>query len=336
MITTQTWKILGNQKKDWLESFLELPGGIPSHDTFNRIFRSLDPEEFEKCFIDWVELLRKNISKEIVAIDGKTIRRSFDNANNELAVHIVSAWAKENGLSLGQVAVSEKSNEITAIPRLLQLLSLEDCIVTIDAMGCQKKIAEEICKQKADYVLELKKNHEKLFNKVEIFFEGHQSNQFRNLKYEYLETKDKNHGRVEIRRYWITEEIAGLNIDSAWTDLQSIGMVERIRITGEKTEREIHFYLTSLKADVKEFARAARGHWSIENSLHWVLDVTFREDDSRVRKDYGAQNLAMLKKIALNLIKANSTRKASMRSKRRIAALDQNFLLEILLDKSVS
>ena len=302
----------------------------------SRVFRSLDPEEFEKCFISWVELLRKNISKEIVAIDGKTIRRSFDKANGELAIHIVSAWGKENGLSLGQVAVSEKSNEITAIPKLLQLLSLEGCIITIDAMGCQKKIVKEIRRQKADYVLELKKNHEKLFNKVEIFFERHRENQFVNFKHKYLETKDKNHGRIEIRRYWITEDITDLDTDHAWTDLLSIGMVERIRIIGEKTEREVHFYLTSLKAEAKEFARAARGHWSIENSLHWVLDVIFREDESRVRKDYGAQNLAILKKIALNLIKVNSTQKASMRSKRRIAALNQNFLLEILLDKSVS
>jgi len=324
----------GKSKKEWLSTFLELPNGIPSHDTFNRLFRALIPEEFEKCFVSWVNSLRESISKEIVAIDGKTIRRSFDKASDQLAIHIVGAWARENELVLGQVAVDDKSNEITAIPKLLRLLDLEGCIVTIDAMGCQKKIAEEIRVQKADYVLELKKNHENLFNQISNFFSSHSTNNFSELEHDYSETKDAKHGRIEIRRYWITSDLMWLGVCAEWKDLQSIGMVQRTRIIGEKTENETHFYLTSLEPDAKQFARAARGHWSIENSMHWTLDVTFREDQSRARKDHAAQNAATLRKIALNIVKSNKSRKASIPRKRRMAALDESYLIQLLLEKT--
>ena len=325
----------GKAKEAWLSTFLTLANGIPSHDTFNRVFRALDPEAFEKCFVSWVNSLRETISKEIVAIDGKTVRRSFDNASGQSAIHIVGAWARENELVLGQVAVDDKSNEITAIPKLLRLLDLEGCIVTIDAMGCQKTIAVDIREQGADYVLELKKNHGNLFAATQTFFEGHSLEDFADLPHEYHETADGNHGRSEIRRYWITSEIAWSGAEADWQDLQSIAMVERIRTLGDKTETEIHFYLTSLNANAPQFARAARGHWSVENSLHWTLDVTFREDEARARKDHAAQNFATLRKIALNLIKTDKARKGSIRAKRRIAALDETYLLQLLLGTTI-
>jgi predicted transposase YbfD/YdcC len=325
----------GQAKAEWLSTFLALPNGIPSHDTFNRVFRALDPEAFEKCFVSWVNSLREMISKEIVAIDGKTLRRSFDNASGQSALHIVGAWARENELALGQVAVDDKSNEITAIPKLLRLLDLEGCIVTIDAMGCQKTIAGDIRDQGADYVLELKKNHGNLFAATQTFFEEQTLEDFADLPHEYHETIDGNHGRREIRRYWITSEIAWSGAEADWPDLQSIAMVERIRTLGDKTETEIHFYLTSLEAKAPQFARAVRGHWSVENSLHWTLDVTFREDEARARKDHAAQNFATLRKIALNLIKTDQSRTGSIRAKRRVATLDDTYLLQLLLGKAI-
>ena len=231
----------GKAKEDWLSTFLALPSGIPSHDTFKRVFRARDPEEFEKCFVSWVNSLRETISQEIVAIDGKTVRRSFDKASGQSAIPRIGAWARENELALGQVAVDDKSNEITAIPKLLRLVDLEGCIIPIEAMGGQKKIAVDIREQGADYVLELKKNQGNLFADMKTFCEGHGLENFADFQHESYDTTDRNHGRIEIRRYWLTSDIAWSGAEAEWKDWQSIAMVERIRMIGDKTEREIHF-----------------------------------------------------------------------------------------------
>lgn len=327
----------GIEKEEWLSELIDLENGIPSHDTFGRVFGLIDPEEFQICFSNWVESLRKHISREIVAIDGKTIRRSFDKANNELPFHIVSAWANENELSLGQVQVDKKSNEINAIPRLLKLLALEGCIVTLDAMGCQKKITKEIRKKKADYVLVLKSNQKNLYGRAKAFFEEHEKNGYKDPDFEFFETKSKSHGRDEHRRYYLTTKTNFLQPASGWTDLNSVGMIEATRTVNGKTSTQTRFFISSLTKDsVSDFSRAVRCHWGIENKLHWILDVCMREDESRVRKNYAAQNLAALRKIALNLIKMEKSTKKSFRVKKLKASWSEKYALSVLLGKNVN
>jgi len=327
----------GKCHEEWLSTFLDLEGGIPSHDTIGRVFGILDPHEFQQCFISWVETLRKPIEGEIISVDGKTLRRSFDKANGDLPFHIVSAWANENGLSLGQQQVIGKSNEITAIPELLKLLALDGCIVTIDAMGCQKEITKQIRDKKADYVLALKDNHKNLHRRAKSFFKEHEKNNFADPRVESYKTSEKDHGRFEERSYYFTTEINCLLPFEDWSDLHSVGMVVARRTIKGKTSTQTRYYISSLKENsIADFSRAVRVHWGIENKLHWILDVCMREDQSRVRKNYAAQNFAALRKIALNLIKLDKTPKKSFRLKKYRASLLPEYALSCLVNKIIN
>lgn len=320
----------GRAKEAWLRTFLPLPNGIPSHDTFGRVFAALDPRQFAECFRHWTESLRRRIAQEIVALDGKTLRRSHDRRRGKGAIHLVSAWARENGLVLGQLKVADKSNEITAIPELLRALELTGCIVTIDAMGAQKQIAQEIVEAEADYVLALKGNHERLHEEVATFLRDARERKFKKVPHSFLESVEKDHGRIETRRFWITEKIDWLEDRQKWEGLRSVGMVETIRELGAETSTETRFFLCSLPADAAQFARAARGHWSIENQLHWSLDVAFAEDQCRVRVGHAAENLAILRHLTLNLLKRDTTKKRGLKGKQKNAAWDHSYLLSLL------
>ena len=320
----------GNAKIEFLRSFLALANGIPSHDTFRRVFAMLDPVQFSECFRNWTQSLRKTIGAEIVAIDGKTLRRSHDRAKGKEPIHMVSAWARENGLVLGQLKTEEKSNEITAIPELLRTLKLAGCIVTIDAMGCQTKIAAEISSAKADYVLALKGNQSTLHEEVASFMEDAQANDFEGVTHDFLETTGRAHGRTETRRYWITEEIEWLTHHAQWKDLRSVGMVESIREMQGKLTRERRFFIASIGANAGTFARAVRGHWAIENTLHWSLDVSFAEDQCRVRSGYAAENLAILRHMSINILKGETTKRRGIKGKQKNAGWDPSYLLKLL------
>lgn len=320
----------GRAKYEWLKGFLELPHGIPSVDTFERIFSRIDPEEFKNCFMEWIRTICDLTNGEVVAIDGKTLRRSHDRSNGKSAIHMVSAWACANGLVLGQTKTDEKSNEITAIPQLLRTLEISGCIVTIDAMGCQTEIAGTIVEKGADYVLSLKGNQGNLHEDVTLFFQEQKQNSFKDATFDYYETVDADHGKIEIRRYWTTSDINWLHCKQNWAKLETICMVERERQFDNKTEYETSYYIGSIGNMAENFAKAIRGHWGIENSLHWVLDVTFREDESRIRKDLAPQNFAVLRHIALNMIKKETTLKKSIKSKRLRAGWDNDYLLKVL------
>jgi predicted transposase YbfD/YdcC len=326
---------IGQAREDWLKTFLKLPNGIPSHDTFNRVFSAIDPHAFAQCFANWVQGVCPNLSDEVVAIDGKALRRALN--EGESIPYIVSAWASENGLVLGQLKVNEKSNEIKAVPELLGVLSLKGAIITLDAMGCQKDIAADIIDRRADYVLALKGNHATVHEEVKSFFEQavppcatQCAQTAQKDKMDFHQTIEKGHGRIETRRYWQSTDIDWFEDKKLWKELRSFGMVESIRnVKGQRTI-ERRYYLASLSKDAKRFARAVRSHWGVENNLHWSLDVTFREDDSRARTRNAAQNLATLRRIALNLIKKDCSKKRSLRSKRFIASIDPKFLDHLL------
>lgn len=325
----------GKARFDWLKSFLELPNGIPCRDTFNRVFSAIAPHPFLECFTQWVEGICPNLGEEVVAIDGKALRRAFN--EGESMPYIVSAWASSAGLVLGQVKVDEKSNEITAVPELLRALKLKGAIVTLDAMGCQKEIAADIIGQGADYVLALKGNHATVHEEVRAFFDDavtpcatECAPTAEHAKMDFHQTTGKGHGRVETRRYWQSTDIGWFEDKGLWKDLQSFGMVECIRKAGGKTTIERRFFLSSLPLDAQRFGNAVRGHWGVENSLHWSLDVTFREDDSRARTKNAAQNVATLRRIAINLIKKDRSQKCSIRTKRYLAAIDPAFLTHLL------
>jgi len=317
-------------KKDWLKKFLALPHGIPSHDTFGRVFSLLRPEEFEKCFVSWIHTVFKLNDAQTVAIDGKTLRRSYDRSSNKAAIHMVGAWAAKNGIALGQLKTEDKSNEITAIPELLKLLDLKGCIVTIDAMGCQKDIAYRIADQGADYVLALKGNQGTLHKDVELFFEDAQQCNFKDIPHDSFETTDGDHGRVEVRRYVTVSDLGWLEDQAKWKNLNLIGMVQSERHIGEKITRETRYFISSLPNDAKRFAEAVRDHWRIENQLHWVLDIAFREDDSRVRDRNAATNLAILRRLALSLCKQEKTAKVGIKVKRKRAGWNNDYLLTLL------
>lgn len=320
----------GEAKQDWFREFLELPNGIPSHDTFRRVFSLVDPKQFADIFTKWIGAISEATDGEVVAIDGKTLRGSFDKSSGKAALHIVNAWSCANGVVLGQVEVDGKSNEITAIPKLLELLELSGCIVTIDAMGCQKDIAQKIREHGADYVLALKGNHGDLHEDVKIHFDAHISSDFEDFEGDFYETVDGDHGRIETRRYYLDDDISWSGADAVWRDLASFGMVESVREIDGKETREIRFYLTSLKGSAKEFAKAVRNHWQIENSMHWVLDVAFREDECRTRDRVAAQNFSLLRKIALNLLKNEKSVKVGVKGKRLRAGWDNKFLLKVI------
>lgn len=320
----------GQAKEPWLRTFLELPHGIPSHDTFGRIFAALDPEAFAKFFAAWVRDVADLTEGQVVAIDGKTIRRSFDRASSRSAIHMVNAWATESGLSLGQVATDEKSNEITAVPKLLELLHLKGCIVTLDAMGCQREIAERIVSKGADYLLQVKGNQPQLHMELEEYFKQALKHDFEGVAYDVYETTERGHGRRERRRTYCTKDLSALSTGDRWPGLKSIAMREAERdVNGEKSI-ERHYYISSMRPNARKIARAAREHWRVENSLHWVLDVAFREDESRARMKNSAQNLSMLRQIALNLLKSDKTAKIGVKNKRLKAGWDEPYLLRVL------
>jgi predicted transposase YbfD/YdcC len=320
----------GNAKLDLLRRFLELPNGIPSHDTFGRVFGKLDPAALLVCLQTWLGDLRAKLGGKHVAIDGKTLRGSHDGESRPNALHLVSAWATEARLFLGQLAVDQKSNEITAIPQLLELLDLEGDTITIDAMGCQKEIAATIRDKKANYVLQVKDNQPTLHQALHEAFLRFADEDYTEPSLRRFKTIDRDHGREETRQYFIADVPADLPGAEDWTGLQSIGMVLRTRREGDRVSDEVAFYISSLAAQVKPFARAVRGHWGIETTLHWSLDVTFAEDGSRVRKDRGPENLAMLRRLAVSVLQQDTTCKASLRSKRLIAGWDEAVLLKLL------
>lgn len=317
-------------KRKWFKSFLSLPNGIPSHDTLGRVFAALDPEELTRCFSNWISSLVKVTEGEVIAIDGKTLRHSFDTASKKAAIHMVSAWASKQRLVLGQVKTEEKSNEITAIPRLLDLLDVRGCIVTIDAMGCQREIAKKIVDKEADYVLSLKGNQETVHDEVRSFFDWARREKFKDVAHDYFESTDGDHGRIEIRRCWLTPDIQWFADVKRWAGLKSFGLVESERTVNGKATVEQRYFLSTLPGDNAElFAMAVRQHWTVENSLHWVLDVAFREDESRVRKDHAPENFAILRHIALNLLQ-QETSIPSMKGKRLVAGWDNDYLLKVL------
>jgi predicted transposase YbfD/YdcC len=322
----------GKAKYDWFKTILKLPNGIPSHDTFGRLFALLATEELERCFQRWVQSVAEVVEGGI-HIDGKQLRRSYDKASNKAAIHLVSAWASSVGLTLGQVKTEAKSNEITAIPELLKMLELKGCIVTLDAMGCQKRIVEQIVEQEGDYVLALKGNQDGLYTEVMDLFQEAVDTNFTELKWDYYETEEKNHGREEIRRYWTIKSLDSLREIQGWKNLNGIGMVESERRVGETASTEHRFYITSLDGNAKQLAQAVRSHWGIENSLHWILDVAFREDESRIRNGNAAENFSLLRRLALNLIKQEKSSKRGTQVKRMRAGWDNDYLLTILTQK---
>lgn len=320
----------GQAKQDWFKKFLELPHGIPSTDTFERVFARIDPKEFKACFIKWIQAISQLTKGEVVAIDGKTLRRSHDQKNGKSAIHMVSAWACANGLVLGQTKTEEKSNEITAIPELLKTLEIQGCIVTIDAVGCQKRICEAIIDKGADYIFSLKGNQGNLHDDIQLYFQNQKENEFNDVAFDYHETIDAEHGKIEIRKYWTLSDIDWLQGKQNWKNLTTICMVERERQFENKTENETSYYIGSVENNAKAFAHAVRSHWRVENSLHWVLDVSFREDESRIRKDHAPDNFAVLRHIALNMIKKETSVKKSIKAKRLRAGWDDNYLLKVL------
>lgn len=321
----------GVARRGWFKRFLALPNGIPSHDTFGRVFARLSPSAFEAAFGRWMTTVTKRLGNEVVAIDGKTLRRSFDLAAAQAPIHMVSAWASHHRLVLGQVSTDVKSNEITAIPEPLELLDISGCIVTIDAMGCQTAIAADIVDRGADYALALKGNHDHLHHDVRHTFAYLRERNFEGRGHGYHETTEKGHGRIEFRRYWTLPVPEWMAKEyHAWKGLSSLGMVESERHVGQQVSRETRYYLLSFASDAERFAQAARGHWGIENQVHWVLDMVFREDECRIRTDHAPANFSVLRRIAMNLLRQENSMKGSVRAKRLKAGWDLRYLYKVL------
>ena len=325
-------EIYGLSKQDWLKQFLALPNGIPCPDTFRRVFERIDPKAFERCFQRLVQSIVETLGAQVIPIDGKNLKGSYDREQKRSALHLVSAWASEYRLVLGQVKVTDKSNEITAIPALLKLLDLAGCIITIDAMGTQTAIASQIYQAKADYILALKGNHPTLYNQVENWFKQAQSQDFKGIEVSYSEQVEKGHHRIEKRQVWCVpvSQLPPLHNQEDWVGLKCIVMVVRVRHLWNKTTHEVQFYLTSLEGDAHKLGQAIRLHWGIENGLHWTLDVTFKEDDCRVRTGHAPHNLAILRRIALNALNRERSFRRSTRQKSNRAAMDNNYMLTVL------
>jgi predicted transposase YbfD/YdcC len=321
----------GRKKSEWLAKFLDLSAGIPSHDRFNAILAAIKPAEFEKCLLSWIMALHEITDGQIVAIDGKTLRRSFDAASSKAAIHMVSAWATANHITLGQVVTDAKSNEITAIPKLLETLEITGALVTIDAMGCQVEIAQGILDREADYCLAAKGNQPTLFAGIESHFADHLEDDFARTKVHRHETKEKGHGRVEHRFYFICPVPDDLPDRERWPGLKAIGMSVSDTQRGGKDCFDVRYYILSTYPSGRRFAQAVRGHWGIENSLHWQLDVTFAEDQCRLRKGHADENFSILRRTALSLLKNESSLKVGVKNKRLVAAWDEQYLLKVIL-----
>jgi predicted transposase YbfD/YdcC len=321
----------GKAKQAWLSTFLALPHGIPSHDTFSRVFNLLEPQQFNRFFQSLMAHLTKQLNIKLIHIDGKTLRGSYDRENQIKALHSVSAWASEHQLVLGQQRVDGKSNEITAIPHLLELLSLEGTIITLDAMGTQRAIAEQIIKGKGDYILALKGNHGNLCKGVKQFFKEALANDWKGIEHSYYERTEPNHHRIEYRQVWVVPLSAVPELANAhlWTGLNAIVMVRRKRTLWNKVEEEVSYYITSLSVDATEIAGYIRAHWSVENNCHWVLDMTFKEDRSRIRIGHGPENTGLLRRLCLGVLKRDSS-KGSLVQKRYRAAMDDTFMMSLL------
>ena len=323
----------GRTKRKWLAKFLDLKSGIPSHDRFNAILAAIIPAEFEKCLLSWITALHTISGGQIIAIDGKTLRRSFDKASSKSAIHMVSAWATANHISLGQVVVDAKSNEITAIPQLLQMLEIAGSLVTIDAMGCQTEIARRIVEGKAVYCLAAKGNQPTLFNGLVNFFHDHLEDDFARTRVRRHHTHEKGHGREEIRYYYICPVPEDLPDRSRWAHIRAIGVTINITQRDGKEHINARYYILSQYIAAARFAEAVRSHWSIENNLHWQLDVTFQEDQCRIRKGHADANFSILRRTALSMLKNESTAKVGIKNKRLTAGWDESYLEKVLFTK---
>lgn len=323
----------GHAKHHWLTTFLELPNGIPSHDTLGRLFALLDPEQLQSGFLSWIQSL-VSLDGELIAVDGKTLRRAYQTGKRQGAIHMISAWGVTNHLVFGQLKTAQKSNEITAIPKLLAKLNLTGCTISIDAMGTQTAIAQQIITEGGDYTLSLKGNQSTMHEQVKAFFEIAQEHDFAKVTVEHLQEIHGDHGRIETRDYWLTKVTDYFETAHRWAGLQGIGCVIRQREIGTQVTSENAYYLLSYASDVQRFARSARGHWGIENSLHWSLDVSFSEDQSRIRQGFAGENLVVIRHLALNLLKREPTIKRGIAIKRKRAGWDNSYL-EQLLDLAV-
>lgn len=317
-------------KEEWLRQYLELPHGPPSDDTFRRVLSRIDPEAFEACFAAWIASVTEHFVGEQIALDGKVLRGSTDPETGQSPLCMVSAWASRNRLILAQEQVDEKSNEITAIPLLLARLELSGCLVSIDAIGTQRTIVAQIQDQGGDYVLALKSNHPTLYNDVRTFFDEAEATNFQGIEHDYIEHTDGGHGRIEVRRCWAVGDVSWLRDQDRWAGLRSLVCVEARRLVGEKASLERRYYLTSLAPEAARLLAAVRTHWGIENQVHWVLDVSFGEDRSRIHKDHGAANMSVLRRLTLNLIRQEQTVKSSMKAKRKRAGWSNRYLETVL------
>jgi predicted transposase YbfD/YdcC len=321
----------GDCKKAWFKTFLDLPNGIPSHDTLGRVFAALDPAAFEACFMKWIADLAAASAGRLIAIDGKTLRRSLDAANGQAAIHLVSAWCETHRMVLGQVATDAKSNEITAIPTLLELLDVQGAVVTIDAGGCHKKIAAQIVEQGGDYLLQLKGNQGTLHDETVMLFDRCLTEDCQGIAYTTARTVNKGHGRIEERRIWATGEVNWFAEKDKWKGLRSLIRVEARRTLGGQTPREYRYYISSLPADdASKLLAYIRGHWGVENGLHWCLDISFGDDDRRIRQGYAAENFARLSRIALNLLKNQTRHKVGLKTKRLCCGWSHDYLFRVL------
>ena len=319
----------GQEQYEWLATFLELPNGIPSHDTFSRVFALVNPKQFHDFFLGWLEMLTRKLDLKLIHLDGKTSRGSYDRESKLKALHSVSAWASEHHLVLAHQRVDEKSNEITAIPELLKLLDLKDTIITIDAMGTQTAIAKQIIQEGGDYILALKGNQKTLFKDVKKFFKQAIESEWEGIDYSYYDNSGAGHHRIELRQVWAVpiSQVPDLAKRKKWKGLKTIVMVRRKRILWKDETDNVTYYISSLEANATVLADSIRSHWSVENSLHWVLDVTFKEDQSRIRMGHGPENMALLRRLCVGLLKRHPS-KDSIKTKRFRAALNHDFLLE--------
>lgn len=324
-------ELFGKAKRDWLRTFLALPNGVPSHDTLGRVFSRLQPDQLERCFMEFMKGLAQARAGGLLALDGKTLRNSFDRAGGKAAIHMVSAWCETNRMVLGQIATEEKSNEITAIPKLLALLDLTDSVVTIDAMGCQRKIAEQVVQQRGHYILQVKENQPGLHEVVSGTMNELIDRRVPGQEAAFHQEVDAGHGRVETRRIWTTEWTEWYAGRSDWPGLKTFIGVERERIIGEQSSRQRSYYISDLGGvPPAQMLQRIRGHWGIENRLHWCLDVAFGEDGLRQRKGHSAENASRMRRLALNLLRNEKSCKAGLKGKRLKAALDQCYLLKVI------